>query len=71
MSFPAQDIFITSVLVQHTTMVDHPDTWARIVEMVLARYPGDEPVAQAFERATYDAEETAAYAAAQDTDEED
>jgi hypothetical protein len=52
-------------------MVDHPDTWARIIEMALAQFPGDEPAAQAFERATYGAEETAAYAATQDTDNKD
>jgi hypothetical protein len=51
-------------------MDDHADTWARIVEMVRARFPGDEPAVQALARATYDAEETVAYAFAQDTDDE-
>jgi hypothetical protein len=52
-------------------MADHPDTWARIIEMARARFLSDEPAAQAFARETYDAEETAAYAAAQDADDEE
>jgi hypothetical protein len=38
--------------------------------MARARFPGDEPAAQVFVRDAYDAEETAAYVAAQDTDDE-
>jgi hypothetical protein len=45
-------------------MADHPDTWARLIEMALARFPGDEPAAKPFARATYNAEETVAYTAA-------
>jgi hypothetical protein len=45
-------------------MADRPDTSARIIEMARARFPGDEPAAQAFVRDAYDAKETAAYAAA-------
>jgi hypothetical protein len=56
---------------QHTAMADYPDTWARIIEMARAQFPGDEPAAQAFTRDVYDAEDTAAYAAtAQDADDE-
>jgi hypothetical protein len=51
-------------------MADHPDTWARIIEMARARFPGDESTAHAFARITYDAEETTAYATAQDTEDE-
>jgi peptidoglycan/xylan/chitin deacetylase (PgdA/CDA1 family) len=51
-------------------MADHPDTWARIIEMARARFPGDESTAHAFARETYDAEETTAYAAAQDAEDE-
>jgi hypothetical protein len=47
-------------------MAKHPNTWARIIEMARARFLGNEPAAQAFVRDAYDAEETAAYAAAQD-----
>jgi hypothetical protein len=52
-------------------MADHPDTWARIIEMARFRFPGDEPAMQAFAREAYDAEETAAYAAAQGADDEE
>jgi hypothetical protein len=52
-------------------MVDHPDTWARIIEIARARFPGNEPAVQAFARDTYDAEDTVAYAAAQDADDEE
>jgi hypothetical protein len=45
-------------------MADCPDTLARIIEMARARLPGDEPTTLAFVRDAYDAEETAAYAAA-------
>jgi hypothetical protein len=39
--------------------------------MARARFPSDEPAAQAFARDTYDTEETAAYVVAQDTDDEE
>jgi hypothetical protein len=32
-----------AVLGQHTAMADHPDTWARIIEMAHAQFPGNEP----------------------------
>jgi hypothetical protein len=41
-------------------MADHPDTWARIVEMARIWFPGNEPAAQFM----YNMEETMAYAAA-------
>jgi hypothetical protein len=47
-----------------------PRHLARIIEMVCARFPGDEPTAQAFTRDAYDAEEITAYAASQDVDDE-
>jgi hypothetical protein len=52
-------------------MADHPDTWARIVEMARVRFPGNEPAGQAFAQFTYDTEEMAAYAAAQDADDDE
>jgi hypothetical protein len=53
-------------------MANHPDTWARIVEMVHTRFPDIEPTAQAFARFMYDTGETVAYAAATlDTDNEE
>jgi hypothetical protein len=39
--------------------------------MAGTRLPGNEPAAQAFERFTYDTEETAAYSTAQDADDEE
>jgi peptidoglycan/xylan/chitin deacetylase (PgdA/CDA1 family) len=60
-----------AALGQHTTIADNPDTWARIVEMACARFPGHESAAQAFARFTYDADETAAYAATMDTDDKE
>jgi hypothetical protein len=52
-------------------MADHPNTWARILKMAHAQFPSNEPAAQAFARFTYDAEETAAYAATMDADDEE
>jgi hypothetical protein len=51
-------------------MAYHPDTWASIIKMARARFSGDEPAAQTFTRETYDAEETTAYAVAQDAEDE-
>jgi hypothetical protein len=51
-------------------MADHPDTWARIIQMARARFPSDEPAAQAFARDAYDAEENAVYTAVQDAEDE-
>jgi hypothetical protein len=62
---------LAAALGQHTTMADHPDIWARIVEMACARFPGNESAVQAFARFTYDADETAAYAATMDTDDKE
>jgi hypothetical protein len=59
------------MLGQHTAMADHPDTWARIIEMARAQFPGDEPVAQAFAGDMYNAKETATCAAAQEADDEE
>jgi hypothetical protein len=39
--------------------------------MACARFPGNESATQAFARFTYDADETAAYAATMDTDDEE
>jgi hypothetical protein len=49
-------------------MADHPDTWARIIEMARARFLGNEPAMQAFTWFMYDTEETMAYAATMDAD---
>jgi hypothetical protein len=62
---------LAAMLGQHTTMADHPDTWARIVKMASAWFLGNEPAVQAFVRFAYDAEKTMAYAATMDSDDKE
>jgi ABC-type nitrate/sulfonate/bicarbonate transport system substrate-binding protein len=50
-------------------MTDHPDTWARMIEMARARLPATSP-RRKHSWDTYDVEETAVYVVAQDVEDE-